>query len=207
MVANCSRNDLEYVLIAIFILSIGIPFYNKINTLINIPFLPNKIGLYSQIGECFWYYLVGYYLATYKFSTKINHIIYGLGFLSILFTIFGTFWIVIVKNYNVDTFRGLANPNIAMASIAAFVFVKNYFENKTIPNVIRKIASKIAKRSFGIYLIHAFTIILINHYFGLMWDICSPLFSVPLIAILVFLLSFLVSLGISKIPVLKNYIV
>jgi surface polysaccharide O-acyltransferase-like enzyme len=206
-VVNCKKNYFEYLLIVIFIIGTCIPFYNFVNSLKGIPGLPHKIHiLIPKMSVYMGYYLAGYYFSKYKLPKKMEYGIYILGILSTAFTILGTSFISIKTNNLNQTLLLPITPNIMIETIAIFIFFRNIFQNVNVSETVRKIIENISKCSFGIYLIHDFMINIVNRYFGISWNTYNPIVSVPIICILVFLLSYIISFGISKIPI-KKYIV
>lgn len=73
-------------------------------------------------------------------------------------------------------------------------------------NRLCKTIGVMARLSMGVYLFHVPVMILIRHY-GLDFTICNIALSVPLVSALVYCISFAVIFVISKIPVLKSYII
>lgn len=207
-VMNCKRSYLEYFLIIVFTIGMGIPFYNFVNTLKDIPLLPHSIHiLMPELSGYIGYYIAGYYFSKYKLSKKMEYIFYGLGILSILFTVLGTSFISIKRNELNQTLLVPTAPNVMIQTIAIFLFIRKKFENIRFSTICSNVITSISKCSFGIYLIHAFMITFVNSYFGLYWNTFNPMISVPIICIVVFLLSYIVSFIFSKIPVLKKYII
>lgn len=207
-VINCKRNYFEYFLIIVFIIGMCIPLYNLFNSKIDIPLLPRKIYIsIPELSGYFGYYLAGYFFSEYKLPKKINYCIYILGVLSTIFTIIGTSFISIKMNILNQTLLQPLTPNIMIQTIAIFIFFKNNFENTNYSNIAYKIITHAGKCSFGIYLVHDFMIRFVINYFGITWNTYNPIISVPIICILVFLLSYIVTLIISRIPILKKYII
>jgi len=69
-----------------------------------------------------------------------------------------------------------------------------------------KAISKTAELSFGIYLIHVF---ILDHlkWIGLPHFFIHPLFSVPIMSVLTFVISFCAVYVISKIPFFNKYVI
>lgn len=206
-IANCRRNYLEYFLAIVF-LAVALNFFDTLKDILkDIVFLPHS--LYIQIPELsgyVGYYIAGYYFSKYKLPKKVEYIIYILGVLSVFFSIFGTSFISIKKHELNQTLLVATTPHIMIATVAIFLFVKNSLGKANISNITSSIIENISKCSFDIYSIHVFMIVAVNNYLGLYWYTFNPILSVPVICVLVFLLSYIVSLGISKIPVVKNII-
>ncbi|GMO11234.1 MAG: hypothetical protein Ta2A_19390 [Treponemataceae bacterium] len=207
-VSNCKMIYLEYLLLVFFIFGTGIPFYNFINSLKDIPLLPNKINIsLPELSGYVGYYIAGYYFANYKMPKKAEYVLYGLGVLSALFAIWGTSFISVKTNNLNQTLLLPITPHIMLETFAVFVFFKNIFHKIDLPVFFNKIITNMGKCSFGIYLIHVFMITFVNSFFGIYWYTFNPIISVPIICVLVFLLSYLVTLIISKVPILKRYII
>ena len=205
-VSNCQKNYLIYFMLIVFLVGMGVPFYNFINTLKDIPLLPHKIHINApELSGFIGYYIAGYFFSKYKLSKKIEYSIYALGIVSTAFTILGNSFISIKTGQNEKLLHPLA-PNIMLETIALFLFVKNKFENIHFSVLFRNTIVNMSKCTFGIYLVHDFMIKFVNIYFGLHWNTFNPLISVPVICILVFLLSYLAAFTISKIPLLNKYV-
>jgi surface polysaccharide O-acyltransferase-like enzyme len=207
-VANCKKIYLEYFLIIVFLIEMGIPFYNLVNTIKDIPLLPHSIRIQApELSGYIGYYIAGYYFTKYKLPKKAEYAIYVLGILSMLFAIFGTSFISIRKNELNQTLLSPTAPHVMIETIAIFLFIKNKFENVNFSKAAYNIITNIGKCSFGIYLVHAFMITFVNNYFGINWNTYNPIISVPVICVLVFIVSYAVTLIISKIPIIKKYII
>jgi surface polysaccharide O-acyltransferase-like enzyme len=207
-VVNSKRNYIEYFMLVVFFIGMGVPFYNFVNRLKDIPLLPHNIHIsIPELSGYIGYYIAGYYFVKYKLPKKVEYVIYILGIMSTLFSIFGTSFISIKKDELDQTLLSPTAPHMMIETIAIFLFIKNRFENTNFSITSGKIITSISKCSFGIYLVHAFMITFVNNCFGLRWDTFNPIISVPLICVMVFILSYIVSLIISKIPILKKYII
>ena len=192
-VANCKKKYLEYFLITVFLIGLGIPFYNFANTIKDIPLLPRRIHISVPELSCYiGYYIAGYYFSKYKLPKKTEYTIYILGVISMVFAVIGTSFISMKRNTLNETLLGTTAPNMVFTTIAVFLFVKNKFENITVSKVGYKVITNIGKCSFGIYLVHDFMRIFVNNYFGIKWNTFNPIISVPIICILVFILSYMV---------------
>ena len=85
-----------------------------------------------------------------------------------------------------------------------FLFFKDHVSKwKPTPIMASKVKT-LSELSFGIYLVHVFFIYLMQ-YIG-MTTLVLPVLSVPLIALIVYAVSFLTAWILNKIPVLNKYI-
>lgn len=188
-------------------------FFNYINIFSFIFPTLLKVPIFSGISEVFknidlnfgyiTYFVMGYYLSTKEISKKIRKIIYALSFVGFAVTIFGSAIIAcrIGKPYGLyDAF----NINVLLQTIGVFVFVKNLKIDIT-PKLSNTI-NLLAKYSFGIYLVHDFIIIMLKQN-GITTLSFNAILSVPVIGMIVFVISLIISAIINHIPILKKYIV
>lgn len=89
--------------------------------------------------------------------------------------------------------------NILCESAAVFVFFKRNFSFEV------KAVRLLSQYSFGAYLVHVAVLNIIVRYSGLLS--VSPVLAFPLIALIVFAVSMVISAILNHIPVLKKYIV
>ncbi len=193
-VASASKKQLEYALLLWVLLGIVYPFLRRFypfNVLSGIP-AQYEINLaYSGVG----YGILGYYLK--KYPLKVN---------SCLFYVFG-----IVLTYGITTvmsvitnkadanFLEATMPGVFLMAIGIFSFV-----------VKREWKSdwwlRTSKASFCIYLIHDFFNIIFKKA-GFTVLSFSPIISAPVIVLTNLLLSYLFYLLLSKIPIVKKYLI
>lgn len=88
-------------------------------------------------------------------------------------------------------------------SVAVFVWFKYNAKGN---DKLNKIIIKLSKYSFGAFLVHIF-IIQVLHSFGIHSASFHPVLSVPAITLSTTIVSYLISLVLNKIPVIKKYIV
>ena len=136
-----------------------------------------------------------------KISAETEKIIYLAGLAGAFGTLFISTFASYIRHQPNQTFYDKMTVNLLIQSIAVFVLFKRLFSNRK-----SKIISKLAKYSFGAYLVHDLIIAFVRNS-GLNPLSFNPIFSVPLIAIIVFICSFIISGILNQIPVLKKYIV
>ena len=188
----------EYFIVAFLIFSIlqnygiTLPFVGSvISVVMDKICLP--IGL-TYIG----YFILGFYIKNYTISHKIEYSLYALGILMLVTNC------LVLDIYAIKDIDGMWSveylmPNIIIESAALYTFFvkrvsKIKFSEKTV-----KVFSKLTEYGFGVYLVHA----LINELIGLTgWSAVtiSPFVSVPLLTIIVYAISLLVTVLIRKIP-------
>ena len=158
----------------------------------------NDINFTFAIGFV-GYFVLGYYLKAYEISKKVEYALYVLGIILVPLCCYVTTKQSIMNMEYTETFSKYLMPNIIIESAAIYTFFvkrvsKIKFSEKTV-----KIFSKLTEYGFGVYLVHA----LINELVGLTgWTAVtiSPFVSVPLLTLIVYGVSLLVTVVIRKIP-------
>ena len=143
---------------------------------------------------------MGYLLSRTDFSRRSRILIYAAGILGALLTGVGTIWTSAKMGTYSSVICTNASPTVIAPGVAVFVFAK-YNLNK-LPRAVEWIAS----HSFGIYLVHALVTENLQQlgFHVLMGD---PLWAVPLVSVVVFTISLLLSALLSKIPLVGKYLV
>ena len=99
-----------------------------------------------------------------------------------------------------QTFYGNFAVNTLLESVAVFVFFKAIFNRPS------KIIRTLSQYSFGMYLVHDAVISSLGKL-GLNSLTFSPIVSIPVISVIVFVISFAISAVLNRVPVLRKYIV
>ena len=202
----------RYFLILSFIITIAIP---QIISIIKI--FSNAYGEYiesvinsAQIKMVLGYsvyYVLGYYLSTKTISKFATRIIYFLGVIGFVSTVFLTYWISNYRNTGVELFYNNLTINVFLEALSVFVLIKNTFERKQSKPKTTAVIAALSKYTFGVYLIHIFFIRALNKYLSLNSISFNPLIAVPIVAILVFSASMLASAILNRIPIVNKYLV
>ena len=152
------------------------------------------------------YFVLGYYIHQLDLLPKQRKIIYLLGVLGGVFSIvFGQF-IAHTSHTNFDFYSGgNVTLYVLFESLAIFIFVKYHIDMLSEKLII--FFNYLSKRVFGIYLIHAGIQSCLSKFFGISSSSFNPLFSIPLLALLIFCLSWVGIEMIRKIPWLGKRIV
>lgn len=176
-ISNCSKQEL----FALVTLSLGIAgldhLLNQHNTIFITSFLP-------YIG----YFLAGSYLAKYPPNITKSQLIAACVFSGSLIALLTGLFIPHIGNRVIDYMYGYLNPLVITLSLSAFCFLLSVkSEPPTIDNAIRKISPA----AFGIYLIHPLFIDIINDQIPLTGQ--HPLIAIPIVTLLVFTISGLIT--------------
>lgn len=193
-----SKSITEYFLIIFLFFSVlqnygvSIPIIGEfVSAVLGKIYLP--IGI-TYIG----YFILGYYIKSYTIPCKIEYALYISAVLLLIFNCL-VFSIPALKSISEIWSVKYLMPNIIIESVGIYTFfVKKVSKIKFSERSV-KIFSKLTEYGFGVYLVHA----LINGLVGLSgWSAVtiSPFISVPLLTIVIYTLSLLVTIVIRKIP-------
>lgn len=153
------------------------------------------------------YFMLGYLLHTADIKQTRKKYIYMAGVLGVLFTIFATSFMSSRMNELIVDFYDNMSINVLLMSVAVFIFGREHMngvlKNKTSQNFVMLLS----KCSFGMYLFHMFSIDILRHVFHFNSLSLTPLLSIPIIFIITFVSSFIVSMILNKVPILKKYVV
>ncbi len=205
LIGNCQREHIKY-LIYLFILEACILLYNSLNDVIPV-FPASDIGFsIIELSGFVGYYVAGYYFANYALTKKSTTGIYVLAVVSALFTVIGTSLISLYHQKPTPALVDNILPNTIFVAFAVFILFQNHFSKITFTPKQEKIIVNISQNTFGIYLVHALVKpIIVQSGFNLF--VISPLISIPLISIVVMIVSYIITVGIKRIPILGKYVV
>ena len=162
-----------------------------------------KMHLHFTLGyiTCF---VLGYYMSRAELSSKQRKVIYVLGILGVLLPIFFVESITRISKVPFDFYSGPEkNVFVLFATLAVFVFVK--YNAHRLSGQFKKIFTYLASSVLGIYLTHIFVQICLIKFFNLLNISFNPLFAIPLIALIIFIISLIITEIIKKIPILNKY--
>lgn len=155
-------------------------------------------------------FVLGHYLTKQDITKKYRIVIYLLAIVSLLITIVSAY-IYFTATPDADPNKTpyvyeYLSPNVLIMSVALFILFKYNFSKIRFSEKLTKAIIKLSSLTFGIYLVHLFfvKIFLVT---PVTVESIHPLISVPLLTLIVFVLSAFTSWVISKIPVLKKYII
>lgn len=204
-VRGASRRDLHWFFLLVFV------FYSLLPTLQalfpNQMVLPmkwsNSFNIYLVLGYV-GYYVAGYYLKNYTLGRLAEFIIYILGILGAVTTVWASTVLSIHQGSFCDILLEYRSPNVAFMAVAIFVLFR-YVLGVSDERSRRQRLGGLARITFGIFLVHDFFIMLLRHL-GVTTLSFNPIISIPALTAVVFLCSFAVAWLISKIPLLGRYL-
>ena len=153
------------------------------------------------------YFVLGYLLSKCTVKKGIRIGIYLLGILGAAVTAVGT---SLVSSFHGETdllFYDYLTVNVFLCAVAVFIAVKQLFgfAMKTEKGADR--LAFLSKCTFGVYLIHPFLIQFAVNF--LRFDVGNymPVISIPIFAVVIFAGSYLISIVMNKIPIVKKWLV
>ena len=157
-----------------------------------VTYLP-KINI-SNFSGYLGYMVLGYFLFKENFKHKFIYIL--LFVISVGITFIGTYYISLTKGYFIELFYDYLSINVIVASSCLFLFCKNM--NISFRG-IDVVVSVISKYSFGIYLVHALVLKLLD-LLGVKIFIMNPILSIPMISVFCLIISLGIIVFVNKLP-------
>lgn len=157
-----------------------------------------QVPALSYIG----YFILGHYLHTYDITKKHKKVIYILGIVSLIVAILGTIFYSLHLGYAKESFCREFSITTYLMSIAVFVLFKDLLYNKEVR--LKKLIVHLSNVSLGIYLTHALFRDILKNQWGFSF---TNMWLLPINMIVTLALSYILSLGLKKIPVVNKYIV
>lgn len=209
----CNRKTAYYYLVVSFVGAFLIPWVvglvndfmpGKIQTIVNTANSTLSNANLSFVTGYSFYFLLGYLLSEHVLTEQQKHWVYMIGIAGFISTILLD-WIVALKiQQPCGNYYGNFSVNVLAESVAVFVWFKNHpLKNEKITLQI----SRLAKYSFGAYLVHALVIEQLATRFEINTMMFNAALTVPLITCVTFVLSFTISMVLNHVPILKKYVV
>lgn len=146
------------------------------------------------------YYVLGYCLKTCTLSPAMERVVYLLGIGGAVWSVAGTVWLSHIAGPRF-TFYNYNTPNIALMSAAVFLLFRRAAQDKTAGKWVPRLSSI----TFGIYLCHDLFIQLLRELEVTTLSF-SPVLSVPLLSLAVFVCAALLAWLLSKLPLVGRLI-
>lgn len=156
------------------------------------------------------FFVLGYLLGEVTLSRSRVIVSIVIGSLGLLVTILGTYLLTFNSGQFDGFFYDFVSLNVILASGAAFVLLRWISERKPFtPPHVHWIVRTLAVSSFGVYLIHVIILEVLNDWIPFLHInsfMGNAVWSVPLVSIVVFLVSFVIVHILQKIPLLKQIV-
>lgn len=171
------------------------------------PQLKHLINFVSVELVCSYtgYFLLGYYLHQYSFSSRQQRHIYLLGILGAITAMVLDNLASLRQNLPVSAFYDSFSLPTFFVCVALFVFFKEKVSKIKLSPSASHIIRGFSANTFGVYLIHIFVLELLQHY-NIDVMTTNIFISVPLLALLCFIISNILIFCLRHIPVIGKYI-
>lgn len=205
LVRGASRADLHYFLLLCFLFASLLPMAFQVwpNATAPLHTWYDRMQIKLVLGYV-GYYVAGYYLREYTIGRITEAVIYVLGVLGAVVTVWGTRTLSLWAGKLDQTLYDYFAPNVVVFSVAVVVLFR-YVLGVSEERSRRQRLSHVAGIAFGIYLVHDLFIILLRDL-GLTTLSFAPVASVPVLTAAVFLLSFALAWLIHHIPFLGKWL-
>lgn len=210
IIANNKKIEMYFLLLAL-ITTFVLPLCFKLLSIININSSLVLNGFYEKMNIKITfgftgYFMLGHYLRNNIFNSSTRYTVYILGLISwicvIVFTHFKSF-----QNNHADTFfyNNLSVFTLTEA-MAVFIFIYKRFYNYS--SKYSPLLIKISNLTFGVYLIHVLFRQLFHDSFGIDSNIFGGcVIGVPILSIITFASSLVLTWVINKIPFSNRFII
>jgi surface polysaccharide O-acyltransferase-like enzyme len=195
-VRNASEKEIRYFLIVWFVVMfISQPYLAHINPSVDMHYFAGFAG----------YLVLGHYLAYKDFNNKhLRAWMVLLFVLGICIIAFGSRLLIGHPEYPGTMFYEPVNPAVMLLSASIFLIVKNTVPK--VPPFIVRLRDFTGRYNYGIYLAHALVLVFLEDPFGINYKLCTPIVSIPLTALIAFVISLLLVWLINKIPLVGKWI-
>ena len=217
-----SDNATAYFIALTMVFTMIIPFLQIINDDIKPYLLSPTSQPIIAAGDAFWanyngafnyhftlgyvsYFMLGHYLNIKEFSRKKRHWLYGLGFLSLLFTIGYTHWSSQLKGEMSIGGYVVLQINTCLIAVAVFVLIKSINYSRLTQRGLQ-ILSTLSQATFSVFLIHGLFWVAFLTFTPLDTSVGNPIFTPLLLLLGLTIVSFLTAIVLNRIPFIKKYL-
>lgn len=188
-VRNATEKELQYFLIVWFgVMMLSQPYLIRFNPQVDLHYFAGYIG----------YLVLGHYLAFKEFKRQNIRVWMALVFvLTIVVITFGS-WMLYKNNSTVGTlFYEPISPTIVLLSASVFLMAR--FTMVKLSPAISRLRDFACGYNYGIYLAHALVLYLLDRV-NISYKLCIPIISIPVTALICFVLTLGLVWLISKLP-------
>ena len=188
-VRNATRREVEYFLVMwLVIMILSQPVISAINPQVDLHYFAGYAG----------YLVLGHYLTFYiNYSKRLVLWMRVLFFIMLIVITNGTYLLYKYTRFITLLYEPIG-PTIVLLSSS--VFLLGRFTKVQLPAFLLKAKNFACEYNFGIYLSHALILYFLDEPFGISFKLCTPLISIPVTAVICFMLSLLLVWLLSKIP-------
>lgn len=200
----------KYFLLVFLILGCLVPSLIELGKVFDITVLKwldsmrGNMRFYFALGYT-GYYVMGYVLFRTRVSKCTEYLLYAAALVLSVASVFGTIIISQMKGKDYTGLFTYSMPNMVAGSAAVFIFFKNRVSKLKLQKFKKPIVL-LSSCTFGIYLTHMYAIDFLEAV-GFDNGLFHAFFSVPVLSLCAFVLSFGLTYIIRRIPGLNKYVV
>lgn len=150
------------------------------------------------------YFMLGHYLITNHLSRRLRHWIYFAGIACAVCIVVLNSLFSHCKGEPTEEFFGYLHPLTLFVSVAIFLFVLENSER--VPSKCYPFIRNVSAMSFGIYLVHMLVVNCLHDDFGLDSATFHPVFAIPCVCLLTFVVSYAIIRLLYILPAVNKYI-
>lgn len=206
---HAPKKQLEYFLLLFILLRVGVDTLKILELPVSLEYAVDKIDV-PLVCSFAGYFILGHYLDKYMPEGKKRLLVYAGGIVGAVGAVFvSTRMSVFYHGPNAEAFGNFSIFTL-LTSVALFTFFNDIISKKSFSPKTEKWIGALSADTLGIYLIHLMLLeagVLVSVtplYLGTLK--ISPIFGVPVIAVLGFAVSMLITAVLRRIPVIGKYI-
>ncbi len=193
-VRNATKRETEYFLVMwLVVMLVAQPYLTRFDPQVDLHYFADYGG----------YLVLGHYLTFHIDYSKYLVLRMFFLFLFVLIIIMVGTYLLYKNNTNQTLLYEPVNPAIVLLSASIFLMAR--FSKLHMPSFLIKARDFACRYNFGIYLSHALFLYLLDD-FGISYKLCTPIISIPVTAVICFILSLLLVWILDKIPVAGKWI-
>jgi surface polysaccharide O-acyltransferase-like enzyme len=195
-VRHASEKEILYFLVVWFaVMLITQPYLVRYNPSVDMHYFAGFVG----------YLVLGHYLAFKDFNIKHLRLWMILVFLfSIALITVGSQWVIADNRWPSTMFFEPVSPAIVLLAASVFLIFK--LSAPKLSPVIIRIRDFAGGFNYGIYLAHALVLYFLEDPFGISYKLCTPIISIPLTALICFIVTLPLVWLVNKIPLVGRWI-
>lgn len=203
--AFAEKRNCQYFLLLFLAVQVILPTIQKLE----IPYVDTALNqLYTRVPFVLCmgyvgYFVLGYYLSVEDFTGRMRKILYGLGAGGFAAAVGIEEYLSVRRNLQTPVFSDLFSLNTLFLACAVFVGAR--YAPWKMDKAARPL-EKLSRLTFGIYLVHPLFVDLLAAKCAFLKHI-NMVIRIPLSAAFIFLCSAAVSWCLSKLPVVRKYLV
>jgi surface polysaccharide O-acyltransferase-like enzyme len=194
-VRNAAKREIEYFLLVwLAVMFIAQPYLNRFDPHVDLHYFAGYAG----------YLVLGHYLTFNVTNRKYLRRSMFILFVAVVGIITIGTYLLYKYNTNLTLFFEPLNPFIVL--LASSVFLMGRLGKPRPPTFITRAKNFACRYNFAIYVSHALVLYLLDDIFGISYKLCNPFISIPVTALICFVLSLLLVWILDKIPFIGKWI-